>query len=287
MDKHLSLISLVFASLLFAGCGDRATPTPPHKLRTPQPHTARDASLSHLAAARQSPPDAAIATVDAKSQTTGRVKVKVTWPKVSAKLRRPAVSKTCRTLLPPPVNLHTLGGVQNAVVILESQSSSRATPSPHRLRTPSPPITTVIHDCSATPAISVGNVGTILQLESLAATRKNIVIEKLGARKNPFAVFSLALMGQSAALRLPNPGTFRIRTNAKEQAQAHIVITPSDTYAITNHRGEVLFDAIPPGPQTITVVHQPLPKQKSLPTVTAKLTVQIGQTKDLTIPLKQ
>jgi protoporphyrinogen/coproporphyrinogen III oxidase len=238
------------------------------KSPSPAPPAGRDGGDAAVTAAA----DPAAAPV-----ATGGVAVTVEWPLPPAALLAPRGRNACGALRPPPVSVHTMGGLRNAVVSLEGGASPAPPPAPTEL---------AVHRCRIEPSVSaIGGLGGHLALINDDERRHEVRAWRLGeSEPEPVARVPLPLVGQRVELPLEQPGILRV---GDPRDGAYVVVTEHRWVAVTGDEGRARFSKVPVGTYQIAVWHPPVTEGGPPRTATAEVTVTEGKTQRVTVSLAE
>jgi hypothetical protein len=252
----------------------------------------------------------------AEAGRTGALEVTVTFADAPPHLRRSPGRDACGAARAPRVRVHTMGGVDGAVVYVRgpnAEAAETAPAAPARRDREQPAGVVAVRQCRVEPRVAVAQPGQILAVINDDERRLDVRIERLalnpalpalpaGARAGasqagasaagagpsgpePAATLALPVIGSRVDLRWSEPGVYRVA--AADTEPGFVVVPGASRAGVTSAVGQVRLAALPIGSYDVIVWHPPLnDADAGAPVVEqAQVTIAPGQTSQLTIPL--
>jgi hypothetical protein len=205
------------------------------------------------------------------------VEITVEWPRPPTDLVSSSGRNGCGVALRPPVLVGALGGVEGAVVELTGVPASAA-PGKRRKRPRDDSAEIFVRGCQVEPrAIRVAGPGATLAVTTLDQSRRELIIDEFPRGKiaaGRLARVPFALVGQRVEVPLDKVGAVRV-TSTDDRAATGWVVVPDQPYvAVSDDRGKVKFEDVPPGKYDVVVWHPPLDDDPD-PTITGRSSVEV------------
>jgi hypothetical protein len=266
-------LASIAALAIAVACGGKG------KSETAGPRDGGDAAEASAEPARTTPDGAAapylVAAADADGGLVdaGSVAVTVTWSDPPAALLRSPGLSPCGSKLPPPVSVHTLHGLRDAVVRLEGVREGV----PPR---PAAAVEIAVRDCQLEPRVQVApRLGVPLAVINDDGERREVALAQLGAGEpEPLARLPMPLVGQRYELPLDRPGLVRARMGDRD---SYVFAPPHPYAAVTSDKGRVEFEQVPPGTYTVVAWHPPVVAGGAPLEARGEVTVVAGETAEL------
>lgn len=246
-----------------------------------------------IVAAQPTPPGAAAPYVVAPLDTagslreSGSIRVRVQWKNAPAALRRPAGRTACGTEAEPPLSVHTLHGVQYAVVMLAGIEQGVAP-------RPAPAVVLEVDGCRVVPPTAVAARNDLV-LEVVSRDERPHTVEVIGTHEGgggegagttrPLAAFALPVIGSRLAVDPRGAGVYRVALADADAPPAWVVIADNPYAAITDDVGAAGFDEVPPGRYRLVTWHRPLGPDLPPLRHEVAVTVRAGESTALVVDL--
>lgn len=249
--------------------------------RTQSQHDGGDGGAATVEPAPPTTPEGAappylLAPVDGAGTVigAGSVDVFVSWSDPPAELLRSPGFDACGQRRAPPVSVHTLHGLRDALVTIEGIARGRA-PEPPR------PTELIVAGCALEPRVQVASrLGAPLAVRSASERRTEIALDRLEGGDR-IAHFAMPLIGQRYELPLTDSGLYRA-TLATEHA-AYVYAPPHPYVAVTDEAGHARFSDVPPGTYEIVAWHPPVAAGAEPLVARGEVTVEAGGAAELTL----
>jgi hypothetical protein len=246
---------------------------------------------------------------DGRVRDGGRVTVHVRWSDAPAALRAPRDRNACGERRPGAVQIHTLGGVRDAVVGLGGVTRGVAPPAPA-------PVDIGVRRCRPRPRVQVApRLGVDAVLHNADERRHDVTIRALAAEKSfktteksqsarpnaennsinsniyqytesPPMRFSLPLVGQAVAIPLAEPQMIEIAV-AADPDPAYVVAPAHPYVRLTDGKGDARLEQVPPGAYSVWVWHPPTTPGGAPVTAAGEVSVQPGGAVEVTLNLSE
>ncbi len=201
----------------------------------------------------------------------GSAEISVSWDDAPAALRRSPGIDECGDARRPPVSIHTLGGLRQAVVELEGVTAGRAPDA-------DAPVELAIVGCRfAQPMVRAPRLGAILELANLTLRAQRVTVERWGASPEVVAEAPLPLIGHRRTVALDEPGIWRVQTAAAPESPSWVIVPAHPYVAVTDDRGVTDFEEVPAGRYRVRVWVPPLQSGGEPLAALGELTVAAGE----------
>ncbi len=273
-----ALALLLLLGLVLAACGSSK--------KSAAHAVARDGGDAAVAAATRPPTAAtpegaappyhlAAADGDGGVAGAGSLSVRVTWSDPPAELLRSPGLNACGQRVAPPVSVHTLNGLRDAVVTIEGIAAGVAPP-------PARTSEIAASGCALSPRVQVASrIGAELAVRTDDLVRHRVALERTGSgAPEALATLPLPLAGQRYQLPLDQPGT--VHATLDGGASDSWIVVPRTPYvAVTDDQGRVRFDGVPPGTYSVVAWHPPVERGGAPALARASATIGAGTTAEL------
>jgi oxygen-dependent protoporphyrinogen oxidase len=274
--KVRASLGLALLACLMVACGGGK-----RSERTQGQHDGGDGGAAIAEPAAPTTPEGAappylLAPLDAEGAVigAGSLDVFVSWSDPPAELLRSPGFDPCGRRRSPPVSVHTLHGLRDAVVTIEGIARGRA-PGPAR------PTELVVDGCALAPRVQVASrLGAPLAVSSASERRAEISLDRVEGG-DPVAHFAMPLIGQRYELPLADGGLYRATLAGTDAA--YVYAPPHPYVAITDEAGHARFSDVPPGSYEIVAWHPPIAAGAAPLVARGQVTVEAGGAAELTI----
>jgi oxygen-dependent protoporphyrinogen oxidase len=192
--------------------------------------------------------------VVAKDPPRGNLEVKVSWLKPPAELVSSPGINECGAERSPAIEIHSSGGVRNAVVKASKWKGSDA------------PMTATLElsKCRIHPRVAAlaGASGTI-KITNLDERTHQVKVEKLdGDVASRVTTLPMSVVGQTFVVELATAGLYRLTPTLGNVDPAFVVVDAGAM--VTDGKGVARFEGVFAGSQTLSVWHPPVQTGASL-----------------------
>lgn len=201
----------------------------------------------------------------------GSLAVQVTWSDPPAKLLRSPGLNACGERVAPPVSVHTLNGLRDAVVTIEGIAAGMAPP-------PARTAEVAASGCALSPRVQVASrIGATLAVRTDDLVRHRVVLERQGkGAAEAVATLPMPLAGQRYQLPLDEPGTVHATLDG-DASDSWIVVPRTPYVAVTDDKGRVRFDGVPPGTYQVAAWHPPVERGGAPVVARGSATIAAGE----------
>jgi hypothetical protein len=211
----------------------------------------------------------------------GSVDISVEWLSPPAELVTSAGRNECGAPRRPPLSVGSLGGVEGAVVRLEGVSLAAAEPAGEKRGRKKGPRAAelAVRRCGLEPrAVRVAGPGAPLALTSFDEARREVALEWVPEGKGEAALLArvpLVLVGQRVEVGLEGTGLVHATSAADPASDAWVVVPEQEQayVAVSDARGRVRFEGVPPGKYQVSVWHPPVADKR--PPLTARAPIEV------------
>ena len=207
--------------------------------------------------------------------SAGSLAVRVTWSDPPAELLRSPGLNACGERVAPPVSVHTLNGLRDAVVTIEGIAAGMAPP-------PARNAEIAASGCALSPRVQVASrIGATLAVRTDDLVRHQVAIERQGkGADEALATLPMPLAGQRYRLPLDQPGTVHAILDG-DASDSWIVVPRTPYVAVTDNKGRVRFDGVPPGTYQVAVWHPPVERGGAPAVARGSATIAAGEVAEL------
>lgn len=207
----------------------------------------------------------------------GTVEITVEWRTPPTDLVTSSGRNGCGAALRPAMSVGALGGVEGAVVELTGAPAGQ--PAAERDRKPRDDVAEIlVRGCQVEPrAVRVAGTGATLAVTTLDRGRRELIVDSFPSGKGDggrLARVPLVLVGQRVELPLEQAGAVRITSTDDRTATGWVIVPGQPHVAVSDDRGKVKFEDVPPGKYDVVVWHPPIGDSPD-PTITGRGVVEV------------